>query len=926
MKLPFRQGIVDCQKDPFGLPQFLIASSTPSYVAFNVSTTPTTVTIADGASNYLLVFSQDVPAAWGPVVSSIDNYLYWDINTLTSLVSYGITTIEPVAHPSAPSSPVVDQHWFDLTSMKMKRWSGTEWQHVIRAFAGKVANGNTNSIQAELPGQPWKNAIALQVTSSAGYISTDIFGTPLRMPSLEFVTSNTPVRFNTTVGTTGVLAVLPNAFIPIKAGENIPAMSLVYFSATNTVSLASSNPSLSPQRVPIGIVQEPLSANQVGVVTQSGEISYDAWNWAGHIGNPVFCDNNGQITLTRPTGLMVYRVGFIKSPKTIVFQIDAETTPQVYSSGPSDVIVEADAPLSSAFSINGLGEKVWTLSLPASSETQNGFMSSTQAGQLTIHESRLDAAEIAITGKAMLGHIHTIADVSLLQASLDDKAPLTHDHSSLYSLLGHTHTDFAAVSHLHSIAQVTDLQTELNSKAARIHVNTFDEVFDGVNRTSALDVGTGSTLRTVLGAKVDKVLTAVVGNFASFVSGGGIQDSGYDLNFFDGRYPQINHTHSMVQISGLDTALAGKADSIHSHDMNQVMGLVTALAGKSNVGHTHGINEIYNLQTTLTNLQTEINGKANTAHSHDYLPLAGGTLTGQVKFFNGFGPQPGISFVGNDKSGFWFDPAQPAQVQLSVDGELLAKFQASDTLPVVSGIDVTGYVWATAFGVTTSNYPRIAADAGRLALENSTNSIILRSDGVLTSSLTNYEALVLLDDDLVNKKYVDDAVSSLPIILSADDLTDVDTTTSAPIVGDALIWNGTSWVPGPAGSQQPKPRPLTTTTTTSTALDLGSSAHHNSHYRCTAVTAITITIQPESFWTGTQQYYENDFNPTSPAPMPIGGTIIVGKHNTGDVTFVAGSGVTINTPDSLSITNIHGKATLIKVAPDVWDLEGNIGT
>lgn len=926
MKLPFRQGIVDCQKDPFGLPQFLIASATPSYVAFNVSTTPTTVTLADGASNYLLVFSQDVAAAWGPVTLGVDNYLYWDINTLTGLASYGITTLEPVAQPTAPSSPAADQHWLDLTSMKMKRWTGTEWQHVIRAFAGKVVNGNTNSIQSELPGQPWKNAVALQVTATAGYISTDVFGTPLRMPNMEFVTSNTPVRFNTTVGTTGVLAVLPNAFIPIKAGENIPAMSLVYFSAANTVSLASSNPALSPQRIPIGIVQEPLSTNQVGVVTQSGEISYDAWDWTGHIGKPVFCDNNGQITLSRPTGLMAYRVGFIKSPKTILFQVDAETTPQVYSAGPGDIIVGADAPLSSTFSINGLGEKVWTVSLPASSTTQDGFMSSTQAGQLISLGTRLDAAEIAITGKAAVGHSHIISDVQLLQASLDGKASITHDHSGMYAALGHTHSEYAATGHIHTIAQVTDLQTELNGKAARVHVNTFDEVFDGVNRTGALDVGTGSTLRTVLGNKVDKVPSAVAGNFASFIAGGGIQDSGYDLNFFDGRYPQMNHTHSMIQITGLDTALAGKADLAHQHDINQVMGLVTALAGKADVGHTHGINEIDNLQTTLTNLQTEISGKASAIHSHDYLPLAGGTLTGQVKFFSGNGALPGISFAGNDRSGFWFDPAQPGQIQVSVDGELLAKFQASDTLPVVSGIDVTGYVWATSFAFSGDTHPRIAADAGRLALENSSNKIILRADGVLTSSLTNYEALVLLDDDIVNKKYVDDAVSGIANITSIDDLSDVDTTATTPVLGNALVWDGSAWVPGVAGSYLPKPRPLTTSTNSGTTFTLGSALHHSYHLRCTATTAVTVNIPPDSDWTGTDQWFDDGFEPTDPGPMPIGGTIIVGKHNTGDVTFVPGSGVTINTPDTLSITNIHGKATLIKVGANEWDLEGNIGT
>ena len=60
--------------------------------------------------------------------------------------------------------------------------------------------------------------------------------------------------------------------------------------------------------------------------------------------------------------------------------------------------------------------------------------------------------------------------------------------------------------------------------------------------------------------------------------------------------------------------------------------------------------------------------------------------------------------------------------------------------------------------------------------------------------------------------------------------------------------------------------------------------------------------------------------------MPIGGNVIFMKLNTGNVNFVAAPGVTINTPDTLSISRINGKATLIKAGPNEWDLEGNIGT
>lgn len=37
------------------------------------------------------------------------------------------------------------------------------------------------------------------------------------------------------------------------------------------------------------------------------------------------------------------------------------------------------------------------------------------------------------------------------------------------------------------------------------------------------------------------------------------------------------------------------------------------------------------------------------------------------------------------------------------------------------------------------------------------------------------------------------------VMLVINDMTDVDTVTVAPVIGEALVWNGTNWVPGPAG-------------------------------------------------------------------------------------------------------------------------------
>ena len=156
-----------------------------------------------------------------------------------------------------------------------------------------------------------------------------------------------------------------------------------------------------------------------------------------------------------------------------------------------------------------------------------------------------------------------------------------------------------------------------------------------------------------------------------------------------------------------------------------------------------------------------------------------------------------------------------------------------------------------------------------------------------------------------------------------DQLIDVDV--AGAVNGNVLVFDGAIWTSGSV-TQYVKPAPLDTVTTAVNALTVGSAAHHNVHYRCTSATDIAVTVQADGFWTGTQDYWEEGFNPSNPREMPTGGNIIFTKLNTGNVNFVAAPGVTINTPDTLTISRIKGKATLIKAGPNEWDLEGNIGT
>ena len=101
--------------------------------------------------------------------------------------------------------------------------------------------------------------------------------------------------------------------------------------------------------------------------------------------------------------------------------------------------------------------------------------------------------------------------------------------------------DFAAASHTHIIANVTGLQTALDGKENAFTKNT------------AFNKNFGTTADTVT--------------------------QGNDARLSDARIPTA-HTHPISDITGLQTALDGKAASVHTHTIDNITGLQTALDSK----------------------------------------------------------------------------------------------------------------------------------------------------------------------------------------------------------------------------------------------------------------------------------------------------------------------------------------------------------
>ncbi len=307
----FRQGLISYTKDGFGAPQFLLPAPVHGRISLVVGSSPVLATFAHGAAEYLLAFDATVLGAW-QLVPGEDNYLFWDVDLLTADLSYGITTLKPIVSSVEPPGPAHGQHWFDLGSTTTRvwfaggSWGAGRWVPRIRLFAGLVRGGNPSAIvhreagsQAGLVGQ-----------HEAGYIMLDSQLHPIRTSTGEFLTTGTRVMARTTAGTSGVLVTPLNAFISVRAGEHLPAMSLVYISGDDEVSLAG------PAHAPVGIVREPLARNEIGTLVQAGLVEYDQWSWMTP-GQALYCGEGGQLTADQVGA----RVGTVKSRHAVLFNI-----------------------------------------------------------------------------------------------------------------------------------------------------------------------------------------------------------------------------------------------------------------------------------------------------------------------------------------------------------------------------------------------------------------------------------------------------------------------------------------------------------------------------------------------------------------------------------------------------------------------------
>lgn len=304
MKIPFRQGLVNFARSGDNQSQFLKVNTSRSYVDLISNKVSVTVAFAHGKSNYVLAEPSDVQAAWGPV-GGVKQWLYWDINNLTGKRSFGMTNIEPVTAPTAPTIRPVGLHWFDSTNTTMKVWQGSSWLPVIRVFAG------TYDGSALVP-NTYGTQVNIRQSVAAGRIIFDGAGKPVRKAAGDFFTTEDNFLVNGEVSSTVNLE--QGSFIGV-ANEPLPAYSVVKFTDVGKLSLATYD---DIDNVALAMQTIATNTNDTGSVVFGGVVTNPFWNWQ-KINAPLWVYTHGEVSDTEPVNNKKPPIGRVLSPTSILF-------------------------------------------------------------------------------------------------------------------------------------------------------------------------------------------------------------------------------------------------------------------------------------------------------------------------------------------------------------------------------------------------------------------------------------------------------------------------------------------------------------------------------------------------------------------------------------------------------------------------------
>lgn len=253
----------------------------------------------------------------------------------------------------------------------------------------------------------------------------------------------------------------------------------------------------------------------------------------------------------------------------------------------------------------------------------------------------------ALSGKASTEHTHAQDDITGLTDALAGKASSSHTHGAATTTANGmmSATDKAKLDGIATGANKTVvdsalsttstnpvqnkvINTALSGKANSSHTHTLDNV----SETTTKKIMTAAERTKLSGiAEGANKYTHPASHAASMITGlSTVATSGKysDLSGKPTSMTPTAHTHEQADITGLETALAGKAASNHTHGAvtTSTNGMMTAADKTKLNGIATGANKTTvdtALSSTSTNpvqnkvINSALSGKANASHNHD---------------------------------------------------------------------------------------------------------------------------------------------------------------------------------------------------------------------------------------------------------------------------------------------------------------------
>ena len=201
---------------------------------------------------------------------------------------------------------------------------------------------------------------------------------------------------------------------------------------------------------------------------------------------------------------------------------------------------------------------------------------------------------------AKSSHAHTTSQVTGLDSALAGKADKSHTHDDRYYTESEANSKFSPIGGSASLNKLSENVTLGNGSAGSIVQNsgTYHQKFEILDDANA---GTDTFVfsqSTDSGAKFTKLMSirddgnVVANKFTGALSGNAASASSVPWSGVAGKpssFTPSSHTHDdrYYTESEVDSKLAGKAPSSHTHTIGNITNLQSSLDGKAAVSHGH---------------------------------------------------------------------------------------------------------------------------------------------------------------------------------------------------------------------------------------------------------------------------------------------------------------------------------------------------